>query len=82
MKRSELEHIIRAAGAIADVQKVIIVGSQAILAQFPDLSAPLVESDSSEISLMNQNREILLRSVEADIIIPDSAEKTEMVEAA
>jgi hypothetical protein len=82
MKRSELEHIIRAAGAIADVQKVIIVGSQAILAQFPNLSAPLVESNSSEVSLIIQNREILLKSIEADIIIPDSAEKTEMVEAA
>jgi len=82
MKRSELEHIIRAAGAIADVQKVIIVGSQAILAQFPDLSTPLVESDRSEVSLINQNRDILIKSIEADIIIPDSAEKTEMVEAA
>ena len=29
-----------------------------------------------------QNREIFLRSIEVDIIIPDSAEKTEMVEAA
>lgn len=76
MTRSELEHIIRAAGAIADVQKIIIVGSQAILAQFPDLSASIFESDSSEISLTIQ------RSVEADIMIPDSAEKTEMVEAA
>lgn len=82
MKKSELEHIIRAAGAIADVQKVIIVGSQAILAQFPDLSAPLFESGSSEVSLIIENREILLRSIEADIIIPDSTEKTEMVEAA
>lgn len=82
MNRNELEHIIRAAGEIAKVQKVIILGSQAILAQFPNLSEPLSESDGSQISLMIQNREILLRSIEADIMIPDSEEKTEMVEGA
>ncbi len=74
-----MEHIIRAAGAIADVQKVVILGSQAILAQFPDLSAPLFESGSSVISFTIKNREILLRSIEADIMIPESVEKTEMV---
>jgi len=82
MNRSELEHIIRAAGEIAEVQKVIILGSQAILAQFPNLSEELSESDSSEISLVLQNREILVRSIEADIMIPDSAAKTEIVEGA
>jgi len=82
MNRNELEHIIRAAGAIAKVQKVIILGSQAILAQFPNLSEPLSELDGSKISLMIQNREILLRSIEADIMIPDSEEKTEIVEGA
>ena len=82
MDRNELEHIIRAAGAIAKVQKVIILGSQAILAQFPNLSEPLSELDGSKISLMIQNREILLRSIEADIMIPDSEEKTEIVEGA
>ena len=82
MNRSELEHIIRAAGEIAEVQKVIILGSQAILAQFPNLSEELSESDGSEISLVLQNREILVRSIEADIMIPDSAAKTEIVEGA
>lgn len=80
MNRSDLEHIIRAAGEIAKVQKVIILGSQAILAKFPKLSEPLSESYYSEISSMIQNRKILLRSIEADIMIPDSEEKTEMVE--
>ena len=82
MNRSELEHIIRAAGAIANVHRVIIFGSQSILAQFPDLSEPLSKSDDSEISLIIRSREILVRSIEADIMIADSAEKTEMVEAA
>ncbi|MFQ5676038.1 MAG: DUF6036 family nucleotidyltransferase [bacterium] len=80
MNRNELEHIIRAAGEVAGVQKVIILGSQAILAQFPNLSEP--ESDGSDISLLLQNREILVRSIEADMMIPDSAEKTELVEGA
>lgn len=35
MKRQDLEHIIRAAGAIAGVKKLIIVGSQSILGKFP-----------------------------------------------
>ena len=65
MNRSELEHIIRAAGEIADVQKIIILGSQAILAQFPNLSEELSEADGSGISEVLQNREILVRSIEA-----------------
>ena len=36
MKRSELEHIIRAAGAIANDREVIVIGSQSVLGQFPD----------------------------------------------
>lgn len=34
MKRSELEHIIRAASMIADDDEVIIIGSQAIFGRF------------------------------------------------
>jgi len=82
MNRNELEHIIRAAGEIAKVRKVIVLGSQSILAQFPDLSEPLSESDSFEISSFISKRKILLSSMEADIMIPDSEEKTEMVEGA
>lgn len=36
MTREQLEHLIRAAAVIADVDTVIVVGSQAILGQFPD----------------------------------------------
>ena len=79
MNRTDLEHIIRAAGAIANVDKVIILGSQAILAQFPELAEP---PEGSEDFLTVQGREILVRSIEADILIPASAEKTEMVDAA
>lgn len=36
MKRSELEHAIRAACDVAGVSEIVIIGSQAILGQFPD----------------------------------------------
>ncbi|MGQ0752176.1 MAG: hypothetical protein ACT4PS_16750 [Betaproteobacteria bacterium] len=36
MKRSELEHLIRAAGRIAGDPEIVVIGSQAILGQFPD----------------------------------------------
>ena len=36
MKRSELEHLIRAAGSIANDAEIVIIGSQSILGQFPD----------------------------------------------
>ncbi|HAO19246.1 MAG: hypothetical protein BWK80_55545 [Desulfobacteraceae bacterium IS3] len=71
MNRNELEHIIRAAGDIAKVQEVIILGSQSVLGQYPELS---YKADNSE------SREIMIRSMEADIMIPESEEKTELVE--
>jgi len=36
MERSELEHVIRAAGAIAQSRQIVIIGSQAILGTHPD----------------------------------------------
>jgi hypothetical protein len=35
VRRSDLEHLIRAAGAISGSKRVIVIGSQAILGQFP-----------------------------------------------
>jgi hypothetical protein len=81
MNRNELEHIIRAAGEIAQVKKMIILGSQSILAQFPNLSERVSKLDQMDVTVKMQNREILIRSAEADIMIPDSEEKTELVEA-
>jgi len=80
MNRNELEHIIRAAGEIAQVKRLIIFGSQSILAQFPALSESVSDLDQADISLKIQNREILIKSIEADVMIPDSEEKTELVE--
>ncbi len=49
MNRQQLEHIIRAAGAIAEVDELIIIGSQAILASLP--SAPPELLTSREVDL-------------------------------
>lgn len=54
MKRSELEHVIRASGAIADDRELIIIGSQSILGQFPDAPAALLAS--METDLYPRNR--------------------------
>jgi hypothetical protein len=35
VRRSDLEHLIRAAGAITGSRRVVVIGSQAILGQFP-----------------------------------------------
>ena len=44
MKRSELEHVIRAAGSIAEASELIIIGSQAILGKYPDAPEELLVS--------------------------------------
>jgi len=49
MKRSELEHIIRAAGAIANDREVIVIGSQAVLGQFPDAPTSLLASAEADV---------------------------------
>src|SRR5258706_3949863 len=44
MKRGELEHVLRAAGAITGVSTWVIVGSQAILGALPDAPKELLIS--------------------------------------
>lgn len=40
MRREDLEHLIRAAGAISGSRRIIVIGSQAILGQFPAGAPP------------------------------------------
>lgn len=54
MKRSELEHVIRAAGAIADDHEIVILGSQSILGQFPDAPAALLTSMEADVFPLNR----------------------------
>lgn len=49
MKRSQLEHIIRAAGAIAEDTDIVVIGSQAILASVPSPPADLVKSIKADV---------------------------------
>jgi|LGVE01.1.fsa_nt_gb hypothetical protein len=37
MRRSQLEHIIRAAGSIAGDDEIVVIGSSSVLAQYPDI---------------------------------------------
>lgn len=63
MRRDQLEHLIRATGAILDETDVIVIGSQAILGSFDESHLP------AEVT----------RSVEADIVPfgdPDEAKST------
>lgn len=49
MKRSELEHVLRAAGAITGVTTWVIVGSQAILGAVPDAPEELLVSQEVDL---------------------------------
>lgn len=49
MKRIELEHVLRAAGAITGISEWVVIGSQAILGTHPDAPSELLVS--SEVDL-------------------------------
>ena len=49
MKRSELEHIIRASAGNADTDEIVIIGSQAILGTFPDAPEELLQSIEADV---------------------------------
>lgn len=49
MTRDQLEHIVRAACTIAADTELIIVGSQAVLAQFPDAPTELLVSMEADV---------------------------------
>src|SRR5260370_30687916 len=49
MTRADLEHIIRAAGMIANVDDIVIIGSQAVLGEFPAAPAELLISNEADV---------------------------------
>lgn len=49
MRREHLEHIIRAAADVADDDEIVVVGSQAILATFPDAPPALLVSQEADV---------------------------------
>jgi hypothetical protein len=65
MRRSELEHIIRASGDIAQDDEIVIIGSQAVLGQFPD--APVRLLTSMETDVYPRNKPALADKVDGAI---------------
>ena len=49
MTREQLEHIIRAACTIADDDEIVILGSQAVLGQYPQAPAELLVSIEADV---------------------------------
>ena len=56
MLRAALEHIIRAAATIADDDEIVVIGSQAVLGQFPDAPPDLLVSiEASRVHVRASN---------------------------
>jgi len=47
--RDQLEHVIRAAATISDDDDIVVIGSQAILGQFPNAPASLLVSNEADV---------------------------------
>ncbi len=69
MRRVELEHVIRAAAAVTEDDELVIVGSQAILGQFPDAPAALLASREADIYPRNRPE----RGIEIDGSLGDGS---------
>ncbi len=54
MRRRDLEHVIRAAADIADDDEIVVIGSQAILGQFPDAPPELCVSSEADVYPKNK----------------------------
>ncbi|MEW6184649.1 MAG: DUF6036 family nucleotidyltransferase [Thermodesulfobacteriota bacterium] len=54
MNRLQLEHILRAAGDISNDDEIIVLGSMAVLAQYPDASGELLYSMEADIYPKNK----------------------------
>ena len=55
MNRSQLEHIIRAAGSIADDREIVVLGSSSIVAQFPDIPEDFLLSIEADVYPKNNS---------------------------
>ena len=49
MKRLDLEHVVRAAGAISGAKELVIIGSQSILGSYPDAPVELLKSQELDL---------------------------------
>jgi hypothetical protein len=55
MERTDLEHIIRVAGSITQDDEIIIIGSQAVLGQYPHAPKALLRSMEADIYPKNKS---------------------------
>jgi len=65
MKRSDLEHILRASKGVTGETEFIVIGSQAILGRFPD--APRTLRESMEADLYPRFRPELAEAIEGSL---------------
>jgi hypothetical protein len=65
MKRADLEHILRASKSVTGETEFIVVGSQAILGEFPD--APRALRESMEADLYPRHRPQLAAKIEGSL---------------
>ncbi|MBS1869166.1 MAG: hypothetical protein JSS99_05840 [Actinobacteria bacterium] len=49
MRRADLEHVIRAAAAVAEDDEIVVIGSQAILGRLPDAPDALLWSQEADV---------------------------------
>jgi hypothetical protein len=56
MQRSEHEHLIRAAGSIADDAEIVVIGSQSIPGQFPNAPLQLLVSAEADLFPLRRSR--------------------------
>jgi hypothetical protein len=49
MTRAQLEHVIRAAAAVSDDDEIVVIGSQAVLGQFPDAPPEMLVSMEADV---------------------------------
>jgi hypothetical protein len=54
MRRAELEHVIRAAASIAQDDEIVVIGSLAILGQYPDAPEELCVSNEADVYPLNK----------------------------
>ena len=69
MRRPELEHIIRAAAAVSEDEELIVIGSQAVLGQFPDPPEGLLVSREADVYPRNHPE----RGIEIDGSLGDGS---------
>lgn len=53
MTRQQLEHLIRAAAVISDDNTIVVIGSQAVLGQFPDAPESMRVSTEADLFPLN-----------------------------